>query len=62
MKAHFAAENSSDLFSPIMFGSDAKKAVVHDEISLSNQLLVNKRKSLLKFLKKTTERFTKRNP
>ena len=62
LKAHFAAENSSDLFSPIMFGSDAKKAVIHDEISLSNQLLVNKRKSLLKFLKKTTERFTKRNP
>ena len=40
-----------------MFGSDAKKSVVHDEISLSNQLLVNKRKALIKFLKRTSERF-----
>lgn len=61
LKAHFAADNSSDLFSPIMFGSDARKAVIHDELSLSNQLLSNKRKSLLKFLKKTTERFTKKS-
>ena len=61
LKAQFAAANSSDLFSPIMFGSDAKREVVHDEISLSNQLLVNKRKSILKFLKKTTEQFTKQS-
>ena len=60
LKAQFEAANSSDLFSPIMFGNEAKKAVVHDEISLSNQLLSNKRKSLLKFILKTSERFEKK--
>ena len=62
LKAQFAEANSSDLFSSIMFGSDAKKAVIHDDISLSNQLLVNKRKSLLRFLRKTTERFQRQPP
>jgi len=60
LKAQFAAANSSDLFSPVLFGSDAKKAVVHDEMSLSNQLLVNKRRTLLRFMKKMAERFSKR--
>ena len=57
IKSQFTHDNSSDLFTRIMFGSDAKKSVVHDEISLSNQLLANKRKSLIKFLKRTSERF-----
>ena len=57
IKSHFTHDNSSDLFTRIMFGSDAKKSVVHDEISLSNQLLTNKRKALIKFLKRTSERF-----
>ena len=61
LKAHFDLSNSSDLFSPIIFGSAAKRELIQDEISLSNQHLVNKRKSLIKFLKKTTERYKKKN-
>ena len=57
IKTHFNKDYSSDLFTRIMFGSDASKSVVHEEISLSNQLLTNKRKSLIKFLKRTSERF-----
>lgn len=59
MKRHFKSKES-DLIRELQFGLHNKKQLIKDEISLSNHVLAQKRKTFVTFLFKLHERKKKK--